>query len=301
MSTMAVGGAPSTTPPREASPGWSWGEPILWLEVFLLGNVSFLAVDILLAHKMNDFAKPAEWIPVVYSALASVILLVTWATSGIVPWPSRAGEKRRGVSWSLGMLVGASSVLVGVVGLILHLDSDFFTLQTIQSLVYTAPFMAPLAYAGVGLLLLLNRMVDSRGVEWACWVLLLSAGGFVGNFILSLADHAQNGFFFPSEWIGVVSAAVAVGTLIGVLAEPRSATMRGIAVVVMIAQVFVGIVGFAFHVRGNLLSPMEQFLDKFVYGAPVFAPLLFADIAILGLLGIWALNRALAREANRGV
>lgn len=299
MSTAALSGGSSATPDAVA-PGWSWGSPILWLEVFLLGNVTFLAVDILLAHKMNDFAKPTEWIPVFYSAVASLILLLTWATSGIVPWPSRNEAGGRGVSWWLGMLVGAGCVLVGVVGLIFHLDSDFFSLQTIQSLVYTAPFVAPLAYAGVGFLLLLNRMVDSQRLEWACWVLLLAAGGFIGNFILSLADHAQNGFFHPAEWISVVASAVAVGTLIGLLAEPRSATMRGLTVVVMISQIFVGLVGFVFHLRGNLLSPMERLLDKFVFGSPVFAPLLLADIAILGLLGVWALTRALSREANPG-
>ncbi len=27
--------------------------------------------------------------------------------------------------------------------------------------------------------------------------------------------------------------------------------------------------------------------DNFIYGAPVFAPLLFANLAILALIGIW--------------
>ena len=50
-------------------------------------------------------------------------------------------------------------MVVGVAGLVLHLDSHFFAEQTIKNLVYTAPFAAPLVYAGVGLLLILNRMV----------------------------------------------------------------------------------------------------------------------------------------------
>jgi hypothetical protein len=293
VSGLAIGGTPAATPQAE-SPGRAWGEPVLWLEVFLLGNVAFLAVDILIAHKMNDFAHPGEWIPVAFSALASLMLLAGWALAGIVP-RTAGSPGARGPSWWLGTLAGAGAVVVGVVGLIYHLDSDFFALQTIRSLVYTAPFVAPLAYAGVGLLLLLDRMVDPRSVDWARWVVLLAAGGFVGNFVLSLADHAQNGFFNPLEWVGVVAAAVAVGLLVGAVVEYRSPTVRNLAAIAMVVQAIVGLAGFAFHLRGNLLSPMERFADKFVFGSPVFAPLLFTNIAVLGLIGLWALGRALAR------
>jgi hypothetical protein len=293
VSGIAIGGTTAT--PRAGFLARQWVEPVLWLEVFLLGNVAFLAVDILIAHKMNDFAHPGEWIPVGYSAVATLMLLAAWALGGIVP--RTAGP--RGLSWWLGALAGMGGVVVGVAGLIFHLDSDFFALQTIKSLVYTAPFVAPLAYAGVGLLLLLNRMVEARSTDWARWVLLLTAGGFVGNFVLSLADHAQNGFFEPAEWTGVVAAAVAVGILFAVVVEYRSPTLRAIAAVVMVGQMLVGLAGFAFHLRGNLLSPIERLADKFIFGSPVFAPLLFANLAVLGLIGLWALGRALAREAGR--
>jgi hypothetical protein len=96
----------------------------------------------------------------------------------------------------------------------------------------------------------------------------------------------------------VVAAAVAVGILFAVVVEYRSPTVRAIAAVVMVAQLLVGLAGFAFHLRGNLLSPMERITDKFVFGSPIFAPLLFANIAILGLMGLWALGRAVAREAE---
>ena len=56
----------------------------------------------------------------------------------------------------LGNLTGWISVLIGVVGLVLHLRSQFFQQWTLASLVYTAPFAAPLAYTGIGLLLLLT-------------------------------------------------------------------------------------------------------------------------------------------------
>jgi hypothetical protein len=180
-----------------------------------------------------------------------------------------------------------------VAGLLWHLNADFFQQETIKNLVYTAPFAAPLAYTGLGLLLILNRMVDSRSMEWARWVVLLAAGGFIGNFVLSLADHAQNGFFYPSEWIGVVSAAVAVGFLVAIVVtydNPRLVTMN---VALMVIQIVVGLLGFYLHVRGNLRNQADSLWDTFIYGAPIFAPLLFADLALLAVLGLWAQARCL--------
>ncbi len=113
----------------------------------------------------------------------------------------------------LGYLVGWAAVLVGLTGVILHLQSHFFYERTLRSLTYSAPFAAPLAYTGLGFLLIMNRMVDPETLEWAQWVLLLALGGFVGNFVFSLADHAENGFFHPLEWVPVVASAFAVGFL----------------------------------------------------------------------------------------
>ncbi len=81
------------------------------------------------------------------------------------------------------MVVGGVSVAIGIVGLIYHLKSQFFEELTIKSLVYTAPFAAPLSYSGIGFLLLLNRMVAPNTDEWRRWVIFMAFGGFVGNFV----------------------------------------------------------------------------------------------------------------------
>ncbi len=184
-------------------------------------------------------------------------------------------------------------MLVGVAGLLLHLDSQFFDQQTLKNLVYTAPFAAPLAYAGVGLLLILDRMVDARSVEWARWVVLLALGGFIGNFVLSLTDHAQNGFFFRVEWISVASSAMAVGILVAVLLVYDNRPLLRLCAGVMGVQVVVGVLGALLHGRSNLARPRQSLWEGFLYGAPVFAPLLFADLAILAGLALWALERAI--------
>ena len=185
-----------------------------------------------------------------------------------------------------GLTIGYLSIAVGVAGVVYHLDSQFFSQWTVQSLVYTAPFVAPVAYAGLGFLLLMNRMVPSRDAEWSQWVVLLALGGFTGNFGLSLADHAINGFFYAAEWLPVFAGALAVGFLGVALVERHPGFLR-IVVAVLILQVVVGIAGFYFHLVADINGLSSSLFDNFIHGAPVFAPLLFVDLTLLAMIGLW--------------
>lgn len=258
--------------------------PFWLVEAFIVANLSFLAVDIYVAHSVNFFARWEEWIPF-YFSLASPVVLVVALALGL------RGAPRQGRG--LGLLVGWGSVVVGVAGLVYHLDSQFFEERTLQSLVYTAPFVAPLAYTGIGLLIILDRTPGESDLDWAKWVLLLAWGGFVGNFILSLADHAQNGFFQWEEWIGVVAAAVAVGFLLVPVMFTVSRRFLWLCAGLMVAQMGVGTLGFVYHGLANLHTPGQTLWDQFVWGAPIFAPLLFANLALLACIGLWAYGRAL--------
>lgn len=273
-----------------------WANPLLWLEWFLVANIAFLAVDISLAHAANAFEHRAEWIPIAFSVVSTLLLLAAMAAGGslpALPGTDAFHDRAKRLARMLGLLVGFGSIVVGVAGLLWHLNADFFQQRTLKNLVYTAPFAAPLAYAGIGLLLILNRMVDARTLEWSRWVILLAAGGFAGNFVLSLADHAQNGFYYPTEWIGVVGAAVAFGFLIAGVTAPRSASILVMNLAIMAVQIVIGVLGFYLHVRGKLEHEAGSLWNRFIYGAPVFAPLLFADLALLAVLGLWAQARCL--------
>ncbi len=251
----------------------------LIVELFALTNLAFLALDVYVAHSMNAFRHAAEWIPFAFSLAASVALV-----AGLVPRRPRGGRL-------IGLVVGWAAVLVGVAGLVFHLNSHFFEAQTLKSLVYTAPFVAPLAYTGIGLLLILNRTTDTSSEDWARWVLVLALGGFVGNFALSLADHAQNGFFDWREWLAVIFVAIGIGFLAtATFLQPSYRFIQWCAGV-MLAEMVIAIIGFALHGRANLHGPSASMFDNFVFGAPVFAPLLFANLALLALIGLWALSR----------
>ncbi len=257
-----------------------------WLvEAFALVNLAFLSADIYLAHSVNHFDHPAEYIPLYFSMIAPVVLLAALAAFR----PGKVNPAWR----DLGLLVGWGAILVGCAGVVLHLESQFFIKSTLKSLVYAAPFAAPLAYTGLGLLLLMNRMVEPESTEWAYWVLLLALGGFLGNFVFSVTDHAQNGFYHMTEWIPVFSSALAVGFLLAPFLVSVERRFLRLCVYVLLLQAAVGVLGFALHTLANLEGLSSSMFENFVYGAPAMAPLLFPNLVLLALIGLWKLFQRL--------
>jgi hypothetical protein len=269
---------------------WAY-DPQLWIELFVTVNLAFLAADIYLAHSVNHFAKSAEYIPFYFSLAAplalAVVIALRWLRGFQGPWRD------------VGYLVGWLSVFVGLGGVVYHLDSSFFVNRTLKSLTYCAPFAAPLAYTGLGLLLLVNRMVALRSVEWARWVILLALGGFFGNFVLTLTDHASNGFFVKTEWIPVVSSAFATGFLIVPVITMVTRRFLDLCLIVMVVQALVGVLGFVLHMQANLVAPEHSLFDKLVNGAPAFAPLLFPNLVGLAFIGLWAMIPHLEESTPR--
>lgn len=269
-----------------APAGADWrGDPALWIELFALFNFAGLALDIFLAHSQNQFRHPGEYVPLAFSIAATAILASLILARRRAPRVWRAG----------GHLVGWLAVVVGLAGVIFHLDSQFFYARTIRSLTYAAPFAAPLAYTGLGLLLIANRMIDSHTVEWALWMLFLALGGFAGNFVFSLTDHAQNGFFNPLEWVPVVSSAFAIGfLLVPFFMAVTPAFLRACAAV-LIVQALVGVLGFLLHAREMFRHASGPLLERVLSGPPPLAPLLFPNLVLLALIGLWALSRPQTR------
>lgn len=265
--------------------GSLWRDHRLWIELFALLNITGLAADIYLAHSMNFFREHAEYIPLGISLTAPVLLV-----PGL--WFYLRGRLR---VWSiLGHIVGWACILVGVAGAMYHLESAFFQSRTLASLVYSAPFAAPLAYTGLGLLLVMNRMVQPTDPDWPHWVLLLALGGYIGNFVFSVTDHAQNGFFNHAEWIAVVAGALGVGFLLAPFVKRFNRVEILASMAVIVAGALVGVLGFYLHTAADLTSTDAPLLSRLIYGAPVFAPLLFVDMGILAMIGLvtlWAQTR----------
>lgn len=116
----------------------------------LAPGLAMLAIDAAIGHFAGkvDFDNWLQFIPVVYGALA-------FASLPIAVWPATDGP----FAWCA-RLLGAAGVVVGLTGTILHLDALLEELKGEYSwssveggLSVAPPVFAPLAFAGVGLLL----------------------------------------------------------------------------------------------------------------------------------------------------
>ena len=263
-----------------------WPHRRALLEIFLAGNLLFLAVDIWFAHAANRFREPLEWLPLGFSLAGG------GALAALVVFGRGPGSR---LSRVVGGTVGVLSLAIGIWGTLAHLESGFFRAHTFESLVYAAPFAAPLAYSGIGFLLLVNRargLRSSSGSDfgWGQWVTAFAAAGFAGNFLLSLLDHEQNGFFTWTEWIPVGAAALAFSTLMVLAGRDRpDRQLVRFAAAVLAVEVLVGAFGFALHLEAGISAVSGRLFEAFVHGAPPFAPLLFCDLAALAGIGLLAL------------
>jgi len=82
------------------------------------------------------------------------------------------------------------------------------------------------------------------------------------------------------------------------LADVDVAFLRCCAAVLLL-QAVVGVFGFGLHTAANLAGPSPSMFENFIYGAPAMAPLLFPNLVLLALIGLWALkNRLPAASAG---
>src|SRR3954471_7085650 len=91
--------------------GWQrWStDHQLWVELFALFNFAGLVVDIFLAHSTNQFRERSEYVPLVFSAAAAVVLAFGVAIR----------EARPRLWRGIGYVVGWLAIAIGLAGVIL--------------------------------------------------------------------------------------------------------------------------------------------------------------------------------------
>ena len=100
----------------------------------------------------------------------------------------------------------------------------------------------------------------------------------------SIIDHAQYGYSI-FKLIPVVYGIFATSVIVYLaIAKVWSRGDELTYFWTMILAIIVGILGFAFHLSKDLADTGQISLERILVFAPVFAPLLFCDLGILGLL-----------------
>jgi len=268
-------------------------------------NLIFTGLDVALAHSINSFIPPYEWIPVFFAPLGAITCFVVAFQSK----PSKSVALLHIVIMSVG-------VLVGVIGTGFHLTQVLSPTGRLSWawVVFGSPILAPLSFAGISLIGLYAATIEVEehpgmlevpglGIFKApisrdrhfMWLVGL---GFAGSAITSIIDHAQYGYTL-FKLIPVVYGVFATSVVLYLsIARVWSRGDELTYFWTMIAAVIVGVLGFAFHLSKDLTDTGQISMERILVFAPVFAPLLFCDLGILGLLVV---SRTSITDAPTGV
>lgn len=262
-------------------------------------NELFLALDVYLAHGANGTIVPNEWHPI-YFGLCSGLLLIL---AGVL------ATRHRTLASTIATAALLGSALIGFLGVYFHLDRAILPTApqgqrlTLDLLIWAPPVMGPLAFALVGLLgisaaweeappgsgrlqifkALSLHLPYSKTRAYAFTIGM----GMLAALVSSVLDHARTGFDNPWLWVAVATGIF--GTVVPVafasLEKPSRLDLYTYAGA-MLLLLMTGAVGTVLHVQANLVFEYTIVLERFLRGAPPLAPLLFANMGLLGLLAL---------------
>lgn len=267
-------------------------------------NEFFLGLDTYLAHNISGTIRPNEWIPILFGPIAGVLLLL----AGLL------ALKYRSVASTTATVVLLASIVVGLLGAYFHgLRGTAPTAPpgqriSIDLLVWAPPVLGPLMFSLVGLLGISAAWIEEPPGSGRLrlpggWRLQLpysktrafyfvTTVGILVALVSSVLDHARAGFENPAVWIplaaGIFGVIAAFG--LGVMDRPGGAD-KLTYIFAMLLLILVGVVGAWLHVQANLTARSTFVPERFLRGAPVLGPLLFANMGVLGLISMLELHK----------
>lgn len=243
------------------------------LLVTMCVNFVFIGVDVVIAHSQTHFFRWAM-IPVGYSVIAALAVLARLILRGNVV----AQRAFQAVMW-LGVFVGLAGTFFHLTG---NATSGQVTLHRL--LIEGSPVAAPIAFAGMaGYALASERL---RGEARCSRLLFLVGVGFLGAVTAAFLDHGRIAFTPGYTLIPLVTGTLAAMSCFYLAFAKANATETRIHLYVLALSALVGLVGFAFHVLGDLSGTQHIVWARFLYRDPMLGPLLFCNLALLGGLSI---------------
>jgi len=261
-----------------------------------------LGVETYLAHLISGALKPGELIPVIFGPIAGLILLIALFLR----------LRRRGQTSLLPSLiilgVAAASIVVGVVGSAFHWDR-VLPPQNLPGaglrwdwLIYAPPLAGPLSFAGVGMLAIIAVLEDTRPESGRLTLpgiitfqtplpqtrqfLWLIAFGLYAATLSAFLDHGRTSMDNPFIWIPVVLGLFgSITTTVMALYARHTRSDYFIFFWVMVLMIVVGVLGLGLHINADLPEGTSNIVvERFIRGAPVMAPMLFALMGMFGLI-----------------
>jgi len=264
--------------------------------LFVVLNEVIMGLETYLAHVLNGTLRWNEWIPVIGGPLMGAALLLSLALARRKPDVAR---------W-LAALSLTSSAVIGILGTYFHFVRATRPFAapgervTLALLVWGAPLLAPLTFVLVAVLglIALSRDADSPGAlgqplfhqlpvsKDHAYFLLASSGALIAT-VSSIFDHLRGGFENPWLWVPTLTGifATVVAFMLGVLTRPNRADLTTYSAAMGILLI-VGPLGVVLHMLFDLGVGGAIVIERFLRGAPVLAPMVFANMGLLGLLAL---------------
>lgn len=243
-------------------------------------SIGLMAPEIYLVHSITDFSFKSQYWPLFYSMIAGpLIIIITLGKKSMLP-----------ELWRFFLeLIFWLGALLGIIGLIYHAEI-VVSKPSMQTLVYSAPVLAPLAYTGIPLFgIAIIELSFDHGKKYATMrpnvLLFITAMGFAFNVITASLDHAQNGFHSVFEWVPVIISTVAASWFF-LLSFNRtiSSLEKDLSIGIIIVQFIVAGLGMLLHGLSVQGSWKMDALNSIIYEAPILAPAVLAIVALFGLL-----------------
>jgi hypothetical protein len=259
----------------------------------------FTGVDTYFAHQAGGAIIGNEWIPVFFGPLAGATLLA----AGVL------ALRRRMLAATIATAVFAASVVVGIAGAYFHLMRTILPSGPLGQRValdfffWAPPILGPLAFVfigtfgtsaawheeppGSGRLLLPAGLVIRLPYPKTNAYFYVTATGMLIALVSSALDHAGTGFHDPWLWLPIAVGvfATVVALMLGMLLRPTPRDLWTY-VAAMLLAIVVGVIGSILHVEQDLASGGRFVSERLLRGAPFMAPLLFANMGLVGLLAL---------------
>jgi len=262
-------------------------------------NELLLGAETYSAHIISGTIRGGEWVPIIYGPLAAALLLL----AGLL------ARRRRTLGVIVANVTFLSSAVVGFLGAYYHLHralQPFAPLGeqvSVPLLVWAPPILAPLTFALIGLLGISASWIEDppdSGVlvipggrriafpfnKSRAFFLIVGMGN-LATLISSVLDHARSNFSNPWVWVpltvGIFGTAVAL--TLGFIKTPRRADLA-VYLAAMLLMILTGMIGLLLHIRFDLTTQGAIVFERMIRGAPVMAPMLFADMGTIGLIAL---------------
>ena len=267
-------------------------------------NEIFLGIDIYIAHSISGTIRsPYEWIPIIFGPVAGGLLLV----AGLI------AIRRRFLANLIATLVFFSSSMVGVMGTYFHLRRALLLTApagqqiTTNLLEWAPPLLGPLTFilvailgisaawqenpAGSGELLLLSSKKIKMPTSKTQIYFFMTGLFILATVLSSVLDHARTNFANPWLWMPTIVGIFATAVTIAMgLFDRLDKTDLLTYLVTMGLLVVTGLTGAGLHIARNLTSQGAIVGERFLRGAPLLAPLLFANMGLLGLIVLFPIQ-----------